>query len=83
MNEFVFLLEIGGGGEEPKQTFIVLVCAMWTNGRFPSFCCKDCYITIVICSFMFISVFNSTVQLIPCHNNKICQAQHCMWYRHA
>jgi hypothetical protein len=28
MNEFVFL-EISGGGEEPKQTFIMLACAMW------------------------------------------------------
>jgi hypothetical protein len=35
------------------------------KGTFPSFCCKDCYITIVICSFMSmcISVFSSTV---PC-----------------
>jgi hypothetical protein len=29
MNEFVFFLEISGGREEPKQTFIVLVCAVW------------------------------------------------------
>jgi hypothetical protein len=26
--------------------------------------------------FMCISVFNSTVQLIPCHDNKICHAHH-------
>jgi hypothetical protein len=29
MNECVFFLEISGGGEEPKQIFIVSVCAMW------------------------------------------------------
>lgn len=28
INEFIFL-EISGEGEEPKQTFIISVCAMW------------------------------------------------------
>jgi hypothetical protein len=27
MNDFIFL-EISGGREEPKQTFIILVCAV-------------------------------------------------------
>ena len=56
-------------GEERNQnrhlSYWFVQCG--TKGRFPSFCCKYCYVTIVICSFMFmcISVFNSTVQSIP------------------
>jgi hypothetical protein len=44
-------------------------CPHRTKGNCPAFCCKDFCVLFMNSSFMLLSVFNSTVQSIPCQSN--------------
>ena len=45
-----------------------------TIRKCPSFCCKDFLMTFVNFRFMLMSIFDSTVQSVPCHSNNMRQA---------
>lgn len=42
-----------------------------TRSTFLILCCKEMYIFFVYCSFMFMSVFHSSVQSVSCHSNNM------------
>ena len=58
-------------GEEINAYRNSLLCLVQygTKGNCPAFCCKDFCVIFVNSSFMLMSIFNSTVQSVPCHSN--------------
>ena len=53
-----------------------------TKGNYPAFCQKDFCVIFVNSSFMLMSVFNSTVQSVPCQSNNRSQVRQCRHLNH-
>jgi hypothetical protein len=73
---------ISGRRKECIQVFIALVSAVWARGKCLSFCCKDFLGTFLNFRFMFMSIFNSTVQSVPYESNNMRQARQCRRLNH-
>jgi hypothetical protein len=52
------------------------------TGKCPSFCCKDLFMTFFNFRMMLMSIFNSTVQSIPCKSNNMRQARQARCLNH-
>jgi hypothetical protein len=53
-----------------------------TKGNCPALCCKDFSVIFVNSSFMLFSVFNSTVQSIPCQSSNRWKVRQCRHLNH-
>ena len=66
-------------GEERNAYIHLFLCLVLygTRGKFPSFTCKGSSWLFWRCSFMLMSIFNSTVESIPYQSNNMWQARQC------
>jgi hypothetical protein len=66
------------GEERNKYTYLFLCLVQYgARSQCPPVCFKDFFMTFFKCSFMLMSIFNSTVQSIPCQSNNMQQARQC------
>jgi len=66
------------GEERNEYTCLFLSLVQYgARSQCPSVCFKDFFKTFLKCSFMLMSIFNSTVQSIPCQSNNMQQARQC------
>jgi len=61
----LFLTEMSGVQKESKKPPVNWFVQHKPKGKFTSFCCKDLYVTLVYCSFMFVKpIFCSKIQCV-------------------